>query len=155
MSALTAPGLEHACDLVVELSPPREMGACPAGVRRIIPIVGGSASGPLLNGRILDVGADWQTVSANGVAELDARYAIETADGAVIEVISRGIRDASPDVAARIAAGEVVPPGDYYMRTAIRLDSGHPDYAWVNRTLFLAAGGKVGSTVRLSVHRVT
>ena len=110
--------LEHAFDLAVELSPPHEMGACATGTRRIIPIVGGTAAGPLINGRVLDIGADWQTVTANHVAELDARYAIETADGAVIEVISRGIRHASRDVAERIRAGEDVPRSEYYMRTA-------------------------------------
>jgi len=146
--------LEHACDFTVELSRPHELGSCSTGTRRIIPIVGGTVSGPLINGRILGVGADWQTVTANGVAELDARYGIETHDGAMIEVISRGIRHASAEVAARIAAGEEVPTSEYYMRTAIRLDSGHADYAWVNRSLFLAEGGKVGSTVRLSVYRV-
>jgi len=146
--------LEHACDFTVELSRPHELGSCSTGTRRIIPIVGGTVSGPLINGRIFDVGADWQTVTANGVAELDARYGIETHDGAMIEVISRGIRHASAEVAARIAAGEEVPTSEYYMRTAIRLDSGHADYAWVNRSLFLAEGGKVGSTVRLSVYRV-
>ena len=148
------PALEHVCDFVVELSRPHEMGACAAGTRRIIPIVGGTVTGPLITGRILDVGADWQTVSANGVVELDARYGIETPDGAVIEVISRGIRHAPADVTARIAAGDAVPPSEYYMRTAIRLDCGHPDWEWVNRSLFLATGGKVGSTVRLSVYRV-
>ena len=146
--------LEHAFDLVVELSRPHEMGVCPAGVRRIIPIVGGTANGPLLQGRVLNVGADWQTVLVGGIADLDARYAIETDDGAVIEVVSQGIRHAPAEVAARIAAGEAVPPSEYYMRTAIRLESGHPDYNWVNRTLFLATGGKVGPTVRLSVYRV-
>lgn len=146
--------LEHACDFEVQLSKPHELGSCPTGTRRIIPIVGGTVSGPLINGRILDVGADWQTVTANGVAELDARYGIETHDGAMIEVVSRGIRHASTEVAARIAAGEEVPTSQYYMRTAIRLDSGHEDYAWVNRSLFLAEGGKVGSTVRLSVYCV-
>jgi len=148
------PQLEHACDFVVELSPPHEMGPCPTGTRRIIPIVGGAVSGPLINGRILNVGADWQGVSAGGIADLDARYAIETTEGAVIEVVSQGIRHASPEIIARIAAGESVPPTDYYMRTAIRLASGHALYDWVNRALFLAAGGKVGSTVRLSVYRV-
>ena len=146
--------LEHACDFVVELSPPSEIGACAGGTRRIIPIVGGTVGGPLIEGRILDIGADWQTVLSNGVAELDARYAIETTDGAVIEVSSRGVRDASPEVTARIAAGENVPTSEYYMRTAIRLECGDPRYAWVSRSLFLASGGKVGSTVRLSVYRV-
>lgn len=40
------------------------------------------------------------------------------------------------------------------MRTAIRLETGHPAYDWVNRALFLARGGKVGNTVRLAVYRV-
>ncbi|MBX9663685.1 DUF3237 domain-containing protein [Novosphingobium sp.] len=146
--------LEHICDLVVELSPPHEMGAALAGTRRIIPIVGGTATGARINGRILNVGADWQTVQAGGVAQLDARYAIETNDGAVIEVVSQGIRHASAEVAARIVAGEVVPPSEYYMRTAIRLDSGHPDYGWVARSIYVADGGKVGNTVRLAVYRV-
>lgn len=146
--------LTHATDLVVELSPPHEMGKSPAGKRRIIPIVGGTAQGPLLSGRILPIGADWQTVLAGGIADLDARYAIETADGAVVEVISQGIRHASLEVNARIASGEEVDPSEYYMRTSIRLESGHPDYDWVNRALFLATGGKVGNTVRLSVWRV-
>ncbi len=146
--------LEHVCDLVVELSPPHEMGAALAGTRRIIPIVGGTARGARINGRILNVGADWQTVQAGGVAQLDARYAIETDDGAVIEVVSQGIRHASAEVAARIVAGEAVPPSEYYMRTAIRLDSGHPDYAWVARSIYVADGGKVGDTVRLAVWRV-
>ncbi len=146
--------LEHVCDFVVELAPAHDMGDCPAGKKRIIPIIGGTVRGPLLNGRLLAIGADWQTVQSNGVADLDARYAIETDDGAVIEVVSQGLRHASPEVAARIAAGEAVPPGEYYMRTAIRLESGHPHYAWLGRSLFLASGGKVGSTVRLSVYRI-
>jgi len=151
---MMTPQLDHACDITVELSRPHEMGESPTGTRRIIPIIGGTVSGPLLNGRLLHVGADWQTVLAGGIADLDARYAIETTDGAVIEVVSQGIRHASAEVAARISAGEVVPPTDYYMRTFIRLETGHPSYDWVNRTLFLSLGGKVGSTVKLSVYRV-
>lgn len=146
--------LEHATDLTVDLTPPHEMGSCGTGTRRIIPIVGGTAVGPLLNGEILNVGADWQTVTRDHVAELDARYAIQTHDGAVIEVISRGVRHASLEVHERIKAGEEVDPAEYYMRTAIRLDTGHADYAWVNRALFVAKGGKVGNQVRLQVYRV-
>ncbi|WP_068086265.1 DUF3237 domain-containing protein [Novosphingobium rosa] len=149
-----APRLEFVCDFAVALTKPHEMEGCGAGVRRIIPIVGGTVSGPLLNGEILNVGADWQTVDHNGIAQLDARYAVATADGAVIEVVSQGIRHVSPEVAARIAAGEDVSFDDYYMRTAVRLDTGHADYAWVNRSLFLATGGKRGATVHLAIYRV-
>lgn len=149
-----SPQLEFVCEFTVELSPPHEMGECGPGVRRIIPIVGGTVSGELLCGRILAIGADWQTVESDGLALLDARYAIETTDGVVIEVISQGMRHMSPDVAARHARGENVPFSDYYMRTAIRLATGHPAYQWVNRSLFLGAGGKNGDTVTLSIYRI-
>ena len=146
--------LEHVCDFTVELAVSHEMGNAPTGKRRIIPIIGGTVTGPLIKGRVLNVGAYWQTVLAGGIADLDARYAIETHDGAVIEVISQGLRHASLAVNTRIVAGEAVPPSEYYMRTAMRLETGHEAYDWVNRALFLAAGGKVGSTVTLSVYRV-
>ncbi|GAM06933.1 MULTISPECIES: DUF3237 domain-containing protein [Novosphingobium] len=148
------PTLEHICEFEVELSPPHEMGENAQGTRRIIPIVGGRVSGTAINGKLLAIGADWQTVRTDDVAYLDARYAIETDDGAVIEVISQGLRHMPPEAVERIAAGETLEFSEYYMRTAIRLDTGHPDYAWVNRSLFVAAGGKTGSTVYLSVHRV-
>jgi len=154
MTTAPAPGLTHVCDFVIKLSRPHEMGVSPAGTRRIIPVVGGAVSGPLLNGWLLNVGADWQTVQSGGIAQLDARYAMETDDGAVIEIVGLGIRHASPDVTARIAAGEEVPPSDYYMRSFVKLESGHENYGWVNRALFVATGGKVGSTVRLSVYRI-
>jgi hypothetical protein len=70
---LAQPTLAHLCDLTVELDPVRELGTGRAGVRRIIPIVGGTVSGTRLSGRILNLGADWQTVFQDGVAELDAR----------------------------------------------------------------------------------
>ena len=154
MRVALPPGLTYACDFVVELTAPHEMGVSPAGTRRIIPIVGGTVRGPLLNGALLDIGADWQTVQTGGLAQLDARYALRTDDGAVIEIISTGMRHAPRETNDRIRAGEEVPPTDYYMRTFVRLETGDERYAWVNRALFLASGGKIGATVRLSVYRV-
>ena len=74
---MNAPELELFCRLEVDLAPIRELGSGRAGQRRIIPIIGGRASGPYVTGRILNLGADWQTVFADGVAELDTRYAID------------------------------------------------------------------------------
>ena len=69
---MLVPNLRHFCDIDAELGPIREMGAGRAGRRRIIPIVGGSVSGPDISGRLLNLGADWQTIFADGLAELDA-----------------------------------------------------------------------------------
>ena len=65
-------------------------GTCRGGKRRIIPIIGGHVSGPHFSGKVLNIGADWQTVFEDGLAELDTRYAFATEDGAVIEIINYG-----------------------------------------------------------------
>jgi hypothetical protein len=142
------------CDLDVELDTLREMGQGRAGQRRIIPIVGGRASGPRLNGRILNLGADWQTVFHDGVAELDARYAVETDDGALVEVVNHGYRHGPPDVIERLRQGEDCAPDEYYMRTTARLESGDERYAWLNRLVFVGTGARLASTVRISLYEV-
>jgi Protein of unknown function (DUF3237) len=151
---MKAPRLEHFCDLVVELAPIRELGLGRAGRRRIIPIVGGSVRGPGIAGRILNLGADWQTIFHDDVAELDTRYAIETDDGETIEVINFGYRHGPADVIAKLARGEDCDPGDYYMRTHARLETSASRYAWVNRTLFVGTGARRASSVEISLFAI-
>lgn len=151
---LGQPSLRHVCDLFVTLDPIREMGAGRAGHRRIIPIIGGRVEGPELNGRILNLGADWQTIWAGGVAELDTRYAIETDDGAVVEIRNYGYRHGPDEVIAAIARGEEVDPARYYMRTHARLESGDPRYTWVNRTLFVGTGARKDGQVVVSLFAI-
>lgn len=137
---MTPPQLEFACQLKVQLASIREMGPGRAGQRRIIPIIGGTVSGPRLSGRILNLGADWQTVFDDGLAQLDTRYAFETDDGALIEIINFGYRHGPEEVIAALACGEDVPADSYYMRTHARLETGDSRYAWVNKSLFLGTG---------------
>lgn len=149
-----APDLIHAFDLSVQLAPIMEMGPGLKGQRRIIPIIGGTCRGERINGEIMNLGADWQTIFEGGVAELDTRYGIRTDDDAVIEVINFGLRYGPSEVMARVAAGEDVDPRDYYMRTHCRLETGDPRYAWVNRTLFLGIGGRKASSVEISIYEI-
>ena len=142
-----APPLEFFCRLEVELDPIKEMGPGRAGQRRIIPIVGGKVTGPAISGRILNLGADWQSVFADGSAELDTRYAFETDDGALIEIINFGYRNGPAEVIAALGRGEDVDPGDYYMRTHALLETGHPSYAWVNQRLFVGSGMRLAQKV--------
>ncbi len=151
---LPVPVLNHVCDLYVDLDPIREMGQGRSGQRRIIPIVGGTMEGPRLNGRILNLGADWQTIWDNGVAELDTRYGLETHDGATIEIVNYGFRHGPPEVIAAIARGEDVPNDAYYMRTQARLETGDPRYDWVNRTLFVGRGARRARQVVMSLFSI-
>lgn len=153
-SALPPPPLLHVCDLLVELGPIMEMGQGRAGARRIIPIVGGRVEGPELSGIVLNLGADWQTIYPNGAADLNTRYAMRTHDGALIEIINLGSRHGPAAVLARVAAGEDVPPDQYYMRTHARLETGDPRYGWVNDTLFVGSGARQANAVKISLFRV-
>lgn len=154
MSILPAPALRHVTDLTVTLDPIRHLGSGRAGTRRIIPIVGGTAAGPLVNGKILNVGADWQTQFASGLTELDTRYAIETDDGATIEIQNYGYRHGPAEVLDALVRGEEVAPEAYYMRTHARLETGDDRYAWVNHTLFVGHGARLNGLVQMSLFAI-
>lgn len=147
------PSLSHFCTLEVELGPIREMGQGRGGQRRIIPIVGGSVTGQV-SGNILNLGADWQTIQADGVANLDTRYAFETNDGALIEVINKGVRHGPAEVIEAMARGEDQDPSTYYMRTTATLETGDQRYSWVNRMLFVGTGRRLSNAVLVELYMV-
>ena len=147
MVSIPTPRLRHSFTLRVELDTPLELGAGRAGQRRIIPIIGGQALGPDITGVVLNLGADWQTVHADGAAHLDTRYALRAQDGALIEIVNVGTRHGPPEVIARLAKGEDVDPASYYMRSSARLETGDAGYEWVNHTLFVCAGVRRGKPI--------
>jgi hypothetical protein len=154
MTSSPAPELRHLCDLAIELDPPLELGQAPRGRRRIIPIIGGTVSGERLNGRVLPGGSDWQVVTADGSAFLEARYPLRLDDGALIDVINIGIRHGPPEVLAALARGEPVDPSKYYMRTQPRFETGDPRYLWLNRIVGVGTGRRGPSAVHLTFFEV-
>lgn len=148
------PTLVPLCEFRVELAAPLEMGAAPKGRRRIIPIIGGRVTGERLNGEILNLGADWQTVAADGTAELDTRYGMRTDDGAIVEIRNFGIRHGPPEVLAALARGEAVDPTRYSMRTQARFETGDARYDWLNKLLAVGSGVREASAVRLLLFEV-
>ena len=138
----------------ITLAAPQELGATPLGRRRVIPITGGSFSGERLSGRVLPGGADWQVIRADGVADLDARYTLQTGDGALIYVRNKGYRHGPDEVMKRLAAGEAVDPTLYYMRTTPWFETGDARYAWLNRIVCLGTGARRAAAVELEVLEV-
>lgn len=151
---IPTPVLRHSFTLHIALGDVLELGEGRAGKRRIIPIIGGEALGPDITGEVLDLGADWQTVYRDGAAHLDTRYALRTADGALIEVVNVGTRHGPPEIMARLAAGDAVDPNSYTMRTAARLETGSERYRWVNHTVFVCAGSRLPSGVEIAYYAV-
>src|SRR5262245_46456872 len=101
-STTQPPHLAFALELRVQLGPPLELGQTALGRRRIVPIVGGTFEGPDLKGKIVPGGADWQLVRHDGVAEIDARYTLQTDKGQLIYIRNGGFRHAPPEVMQRL-----------------------------------------------------
>lgn len=154
MSLLPTPTLEHVADLVVLVDRPVEIGDTGAGLRRLIPILGGTVAGPLLRGRVLPGGADFQLVRSASVAELDARYALELDDGRRIYVTNRALRRAPPDVTARLVRGEAVDPSLVYFRCAPSFEVTHEGLRWLAESLFVGTGARRPDRVEMSFFRL-
>ncbi len=137
---MTPPELRFAFEIAVDVAVPLDLGQTQAGHRRVVPISGGVVSGPKLQGRILPGGADWQILRPDGTADLDARYTIETGDGALISAVNRGVRHGPGDVLARLNRGERVDPGAYYFRSAASFETGAAEHAWLTRAVMIGVG---------------
>ena len=148
------PELEFAFELVAQVGVPLDLGVTPRGHRRIVAVNGGRFEGPALRGRILPGGADWQILRADGAAELDARYTLQTDQGALIYVSNRGMRHGPPEVLRRLNAGEPVDPASYYFRTVAQFETSAPDCDWLNRSLFIGVGERYPDRVVVRFWRV-
>jgi hypothetical protein len=128
----------------VSVSPPLVVGDGPRGLRRIIPITGGTVEGPRLRGTVVPGGADTQFVRPDGVLELEARYAIESHDGVLIMITNRALRRGPPAVIEKLARGEHVDPLLYYFRTVAQFEAPIAGaYAWLNGSIFVGVAERL------------
>jgi 5-methylphenazine-1-carboxylate 1-monooxygenase len=139
----------------VDIDVPLSVGRLAVGERRIINITGGSFTGPRLSGIILPGGADWQIIRSDGITAVEARYTLQTHDGALIYVDNRGLRHGPEAVMARLAAGESVDPRLYYFRTTPVFETGSAAYQWLNGIVAVAVGERHADQVVITVYEVT
>jgi len=135
------PELEFVTRLEVNISGAVEIGPNQNGLyRKVVPIIGGSFSGPRLNGTILDHGADWNFTRPGGlVEEISARYTLKTDDGALIMISNTGLRRFTPEQAA---AGfdfsrETGNFTSWYYRSAPVFETASERYKWMTESLFI------------------
>ena len=151
-----APALatKYVFSLAIKVGAPIVAGDTGHGVRRVIPVLGGEVRGPGMKGTIFPVGADFQTIRPNGLTELEAKYAFEMDDGAVIYIENLGIRFGPKALLDRIAKGETVDPALIYFRSVPKFETGSEKYRWLMENLFVGVGARYPDRVELDVHQV-
>lgn len=97
-------------------------------------------SGPLLTGRILPGGADYQLVRSTTETEVEARYLIESDQGELVYVWNRGLRTASAEDVARLSRDEPVVPARVYFRSVPTFETAAPRLTSLTNRVFVGAG---------------
>jgi hypothetical protein len=140
--------------LVIQIGAPIVAGDFGHGVRRIVPILGGDVRGEGISGTIFPCGADFQTIRPNGLTELEAKYAFEMDDGAIVYIENIGIRFGPKQLLDRIAKGESVDPALIYFRSVPKFETGAEKYRWLMENLFIGVGARHPDRVVIDVHQV-
>jgi hypothetical protein len=140
--------------LAILIGAPIVAGDIGHGVRRIIPILGGEVRGEGIKGTIFPCGADFQTIRPNGFTELEAKYAFELDDGAIVYIENIGIRFGPKPLLDRIAKGCNVDPALIYFRSVPKFETGSEKYRWLMENLFIGVGARHPDRVEIDVHQV-
>jgi hypothetical protein len=140
--------------ITVEIGDVTTAGETGHGVRRIIPITGGTVKGEGINGKVCAFGADFQVIRPNELIELEAKYAFETDDGAVVYIENKGLRFGPVDLLQKLKRGEPVDPKLIYFRTVPKFETGHEKYRWLMENLFIGSAARHADRVVIDVHQV-
>lgn len=117
------PRIEFVFEERVTLSPVIVIGDTAIGYRQIIPITGGTVTGPKFKGVVLPGGRDLQlTYSASNCTQLSADYFIKSEDGVVVHVFNEGLWC----------------PGKERAIFRPRLEAPKGPYEWMTRGTFVA-----------------
>lgn len=137
-----APGMEFVFEIRAEIGEAYQCGEAYFGTRNIIPITGGTFSGPAGRGVIIPGGADHQLVDkATGRTMLEAIYTIRTDDGVNIHVRNVGILNNGPE--------------GFYFRTAPKFEAPRDSkYGWLNDAIFVCVPGFGEGYISLKMWKV-
>ena len=145
---LPDPRLTRIYRLEATLGEPLDLGHIARGRRRIVPLTGGTFTGPDIKGKLIPgASADWQIILPDGTALGDIRYTLQTDGGDLLYVTSRGVRHGTADVLARLGRGENVDASEYTFRTSTQIETAAPDLDWLNKGVFISVGGRQAAGV--------
>jgi len=112
-------------DVVFDVATPHNLGS-----RMIVPVTGGTFTGPKLKGTALSGGGDWIMRRADGASLLNVRATLKTDDEQLIYMTYDGIMYTPP-------GGK---PSDMYWRTTPRFETGSQKYEWITRIVAVGVG---------------
>jgi Protein of unknown function (DUF3237) len=153
---LPEPRLSPVYRLEAALGEPLDLGDTAQGHKRIVPLTGGTFTGPVVgDGKLMPgASADWQTILPDGTALGDIRYTLRTDAGAILYVQSRSVRHGSPEVLGRLARGEAVDPSEYTFRTATQIQTADSALDWLNKGVFIGVAARQATGVIYEIHLV-
>ena len=136
------PKLEFVCELKVTNEEIKTLGMTQHGIRRILPITGGTFEGPKLRGIVLNGGADYQLRNQeNTRTEVEAIFTIQTNDSVLIHVRDLGLIIKTKEVIDDLAKGKPFDWNKMYFRTSPKFEAPTDSkYAWLNNAIFISRG---------------
>jgi hypothetical protein len=131
---------EFLLDLVLDTQPANNVGS-PGVTRVIVPVSGGTFTGPKLKGTVVGPGGDWILRRPDGSSILDVRIILQTDDSQKIYMTYRGI--------------SITPPGGtQYWRIAPVFETGAEKYAWLNNIVAVGVHRTVPGKVAYRIYQI-
>jgi Protein of unknown function (DUF3237) len=154
---MTIVGLEPEMTYRVRTTDPLDpTEGSPWGPRQYWQVSEATLEGPRIHARLASTGGDWMGVGADGFWRPDVRAQFLTDDDAVVLMHYTGLVQQTETFVQAADADRETDWADQYMRLAITFDAGDARYAWLNTSLFVAAGRLLGTgRIEYAVYRLT
>lgn len=147
------PELEYVFELRVDIEEGWRIGRSQDERLWFTPITGGTVDGPRLRGVIVPGGGDW-SVQRRETSQLEARYILEAENGAHIDILNRGYYRSTPELEARVAAGDYPFETEYYFRCAPVFQTDDPEHLWLAENQFVGMARDEEQQIRIRVFLV-
>jgi hypothetical protein len=134
------PDPQYLASIRVPLNEPEVVGVTPEGL--LVNWYWNPHEGAVLGmekpGKVRQIGGDWMTIRRDGIGLMDVRATVETEDGGLLYASYQGYCDFGHDGYQRFLDGRW--PAVAPTRTAPRIRTAHPKYAWLNRLQCVGIG---------------
>jgi hypothetical protein len=127
----------------------------PHGQRQYWKVSEAELEGPRIKAKLAMPGSDWMNVSEDGFWRPDVRIAFEADDASTLLLHYTGLVEQTDKFKQAAQQNKPTNWQDQYMRLSMHFETGSRNYAWLNRSLFVARGRLLGTgQIEYEVYRV-